>query len=86
MYMYSICLYNEKTDMINHMLLLPVDEEPDEVDLLHELLDGVLELAVAGDEGGPELAPHLPLPHPQQQVHSRHQASFSIMVSFSLFY
>ncbi len=41
-----------------------LDDEPDDVNLLDELLDGVLELAVAGDEGGPELPAHHPLSHP----------------------
>ena len=45
---------------------LPLDDESDDVDLLDELLYGVLELAVAGDEGGPELTAHHPLPHPGQ--------------------
>jgi hypothetical protein len=46
------------------VVFLLLDDELDDVNLFDELLDGVLELALAGDEGGPELATHHSLFHP----------------------
>jgi hypothetical protein len=56
-------IYNMQ-GIIQYFEDLPLNKKPDDVNLLDELLDGVLELAVAGDEGGPELSSHHTCPHP----------------------